>query len=88
MLDYSCNGNRDVAMLHPHHMSLKVLLSAATDVLWPVREMSPYRINREENLMYEFVFRALLLIELSYVSSSSHDTGKATLIFDVLYVFS
>jgi len=37
--------------------------------------------------MYEFVFRALLLIELSCESSSSHDTGKATLIFDVFYVF-
>ena len=76
-------------MLPPVHMSLKVLLSAATDVLWPVREMSPYLMKREESLTYEFVFRALLLIELSCVSSSSHDTGKAPLILfnNVLYVF-
>ena len=73
-------------MLRPVLISLKVLFSAATVVLWPVREMSPYRMKREENLMYEFVFRALLLIELSCISSSSHDTGKATLILDVVYV--
>ena len=36
--------------------------------------------------MCELVFRALLLIELSYVLSSSHDTGKTTLIFDVSYI--
>ena len=75
-------------MLHPVHISLKVLFSAATDVHWPVREMSPYRTKREENLTYEFVFQALLLIELSCVSRSSHDAGKATLIFEVLYVLS
>ena len=65
-----------------------ILVSAATDVLSPAREMSPYRVNREERFVYEFVLRALLLIELCCIPSSSHDIGKATLIFDVSYVSS
>ena len=48
--------------------------------------MPPYRLKREESLVYEFVFRALLLIELCCVSSSSHDIGKATSIFHVSYI--
>ena len=73
-------------MLHPVVISLTVLFSAATDVLWPVNKMSPYRTKREESLTYEFVFRALLLIEFSCVSSTSHDTGKTILIFGALCV--
>ena len=47
--------------------------------------MSPYRSLREERLIIEFVFRALLLIEINCVTSRG--IGKSTLIVDVIYVF-
>ena len=44
--------------------------------------MSPYRLEREESLMVEFLFRALLLIEIT--CATSRGMGKSALIVAVI----